>query len=328
MSNENAILNASKRLIRDAVKISLELFRIMVPLIILIKLLQELDVIEYLALPLGPVMKLVGLPAEMGLVWATAIFNNPYAAVIVLLSFIRDSPITTAQVTVLCVLMLVAHCLPVELRIAQKSGARLPFQALLRLGGAFLLGWVLHSIYTGFHLLQEPAKILLKPDIQSSVHGKSWTSWAMGQAQDLLSIFFIILGLLAIIRILEKLKVTELMNRLLQPVLTHLGIGQKATTIAIIGLTLGISLGGGLIIHESRSGNVDRKDVFYSLSLMGLSHSLIEDTLFMLLLGARISGLLLGRVLFSLVVVALMVRISLRLSQSFCERYLWVEDRS
>ena len=38
--------------------------------------------------------------------------------------------VTTAQATVLATMMLIAHTLPVELRIAQKSGPRLLFQGI------------------------------------------------------------------------------------------------------------------------------------------------------------------------------------------------------
>ena len=64
---------------KDATRISLDLFKIMVPVVIAVKILQELNLIGYLAAPLAPIMKLVGLPGEMGLVWATAPVNNIYS---------------------------------------------------------------------------------------------------------------------------------------------------------------------------------------------------------------------------------------------------------
>ncbi|MEI3477840.1 MAG: hypothetical protein V8Q84_00560 [Bilophila sp.] len=35
--------------------------------------MRELDWIRYLALPLEPVMRLTGLPADLGIAWATGI---------------------------------------------------------------------------------------------------------------------------------------------------------------------------------------------------------------------------------------------------------------
>jgi hypothetical protein len=310
-------------LFSDAFKLSLDLFKIMIPVIIAVKILQELDLIKYLATPLGPVMKVVGLPAEMGLVWATAILNNLYGAIVVLLSLVKDTPISTAQATVLCVMMLVAHTLPIELKIAQTSGPRLMFQAFCRLISALLIGWLLHIFYSRSGLLQEPVNILFRPETKSLSGEEPLSLWALGEVQNLLSIFLIILGLFLLMRLLQKLKIIDAMNRMLSPVLKLMGIGPKASAITVIGLTLGISYGGGLIIHEARSGRVHKKDVFYSLTLMGLSHALIEDTLLMLMVGGRLSGVFWARLAFSLMAVTLLVKITTRLPVAFCDRFLW-----
>ncbi len=314
-------------LFRDALKLAFDLFKIIVPVVIAVKILQELGLIEYLAIPLSPFMRLVGLPAEMGLVWATAILNNLYGAVVVLLSLVKDTPINTAQATVLCTMMLVAHNLLIELKIAQTSGPRLIFQTLSRLVLALILGWLLHLFYSCSGLLQQPINILLKPDFENLAQKESWISWVTGQAQNLLSIFFIILGLFLLMHVLKKLKIIDAMNRLLRPVLKIMGIGPKASAVTVIGLTLGIAYGGGLIIHEARTGNIPKKDVFYSLTFMGLCHALIEDTLLMFMVGGHLSGLLFARIAFSLAAVTFIVKTSALLPESFGDKFLWGDPR-
>ena len=74
-------------------------------------------------------------------------------------------------------------------------------------------------------------------------------------------------------------------------------------------MTLGIAYGGGLIIRESRNGTIPPRDIFFSLVLMGLFHSVIEDTLLLLLLGGSIWGFLVGRLMFALFAVWLMVKL-------------------
>ncbi len=306
---------------------SYSLFRIMIPVLIVVKVLKELGVIRYLAVPLEPVMGLVGLPAEMGLVWATAMLNNIYSSIVVLLTLVDDSPLTTAQATVLGTMILVAHSLPVELKIAQKSGPRLLFQGVLRIVCALVVGWILHLVYSGFSFHQGPVEILLSPGSGAAPENETIPAWALSQAKNLASIFGIIVGLLLLMRILERFRVTEIMDRVLRPVLRLMGIGPKASTIAIIGVTLGISYGGGLIIREARSGRIDKRDVFYSLTLMGLIHSLFEDTMLMVLVGGHLSGLLWARACLAVSVVSLLVRLSARLPASFCDRWLWGEPR-
>lgn len=306
--------------VAQGARASLELFKVMVPVIIAVKVLHALNLIDLLARPLGPVMELVGLPASMGLVWATAMLNNIYTAMIVFLPLNAQAPVTTAQATVLGVMVLIAHGLPVELSIARKSGPRLLFQLLTRVGGAMFLGYLLHKAYASSGALQEQAVILLAPQQQTD---PSLLTWALEQARNLFSIFLIVTTLMGCMRILEAIGAIALMNRLLRPVLSLIGIGPKASAITVVGLGLGISYGGGLIINGAKSGEIDRKDVFYSLTLMGLTHSVIEDTLLLLTLGGHLSGLLWARLGFTLVFVALLVRVARRLPNSFGDNFFW-----
>ena len=82
---------------KDGTAATLTLFKVMAPIVLAVRLLQEFDLISMLAKPLGPAMRLVGLPAEMGLVWATALLNNIYSAMIVFLSLLKDTPVTSRR---------------------------------------------------------------------------------------------------------------------------------------------------------------------------------------------------------------------------------------
>ena len=264
-------------------------------------------------------MHLVGLPGEMGLVWATALVNNIYGSMIVFVSLAGQHDLTVAQVTVLGVMILIAHGLPVELQIVRKSGPRMGFQALLRIGGALLLGWMLSKLYAWGGWLQEPNVILWQPEPES----EGLLAWGLGQAQNLAMVFVIILALTLIMRVFTAIGLTGLCVRLLAPVLRLLGIGPAAGTLTIVGMVMGLAYGGGMIMHEAHSGKVGSKDIFSSLSLMGLSHSVFEDTLLMIVIGGHVSGLLWARIIFTLVVIALLVRVVAWLGDEFFYRRLF-----
>jgi hypothetical protein len=110
-------------------------------------------------------------------------------------------------------------------------------------------------------------------------------------------------------RLLEALGVTRLFETALLPFLRLMGIGGGAATITVIGLVMGLAYGGGLILHDVQKGKVEPRDVFSAISLMSLSHALIEDTLLMYLIGASLWGTFVGRLLFSLAVVAILSRL-------------------
>lgn len=313
-------MNACSQVFREAVHVSVGLFKIMIPILILVKTLQELGWIAYLALPLEPLMGIVGLPSEMGLVWATAMVNNIYGAAVVFLTLAPEHTLSVAQVTVLSTLVLVAHALPIEVRIAQESGNRFLFQALMRVGGALLLGVILHWSYSLTGWLQQENAIFWQGEIRKS---PGLLLWGLEQLRNLGFIFCIVLALISLMRLLTWLRITDLLVRMLQPPLRFLGIGREAAPLAIVGMTMGLTYGGGLIIYESRSGRVQPKDVFASLTLMGLTHSIIEDTLLMVMLGGHLSGILFARMIFSLLVVAVLVRCLPLLSDSFVHRFLY-----
>ena len=295
-----------RRLIGDSVKVWLDLLWVMVPIVIGVKIAAELGVIEYLAIPLAPVMELVGLPANTGLVWAAAMLNNIYSGMIVYVSLPPETPtLSVAQVTVLCLMMLVAHSLPVEARVVQKCGAGFWSQFFFRMVSGLACGLVFHLIFSGFGLFQEPSAVLWK----GRAADPSWWAWARGEALNLLMILAIITVMMALMRALNHFRITDLLIRLLRPVLRLLGIGENAATITIIGLTMGIAYGGGLILHEVKSGRLGRSDVFASVTFMGMSHAIIEDTLLMMMLGATAYGVFWGRLLFSLVVMAILARL-------------------
>lgn len=313
------IMHEAKTILQRSGRISLELYKIMVPIIIAVKILQESGLIVWLAKPLAPVMHLVSLPGEMGLVWATAMINNIYGSMIVFVSLAGEHELSVAQVTVLCTMILVAHSMPVELQIVRKSGPRLGFQAALRIGGALFIGWVLHHLYAWGGWLQQANIVLWEPQPET----QGLLAWGVGQVQNLAMIFLIITVLTTVMRVFTALGVTALCVRLLAPVLRLLGIGPEAGTLTIVGMVMGLSYGGGMIMHEAHSGKIADKDIFSSLSLMSLSHSIFEDTLLMAVLGGHASGLLWGRVLFTLAAVALLVRLVAWLGDGFFYRYLF-----
>lgn len=299
------VVSQSKTLVGEAVRTSLTLFKIMIPIIILVKIMKELDWIQYVAAPLAPLMELLNLPAQTGLVFATGIVVNLYSAIIVYISLIPEMGVlTVAQATVLGVMMLVAHSLPVELKIAQVCGISFWGQAVLRMVGAVVFGAILSVLFSQFQMLQEPSVIPYIPQVEDP----SLQAWALGEAKGLLWVFLIILTLMTVVKVLDYLKVTALFAFVLSPVLRLMGIGKAAASITIAGLTLGISFGAGLIIPEARSGRLPHKDLFASLSLMGLCHGLIEDTLLMALIGASTIGTFWMRLVLSILAIAVLTR--------------------
>ncbi|MDB9958186.1 hypothetical protein OAD42_03775 [Oceanospirillaceae bacterium] len=307
-----------KTLFDEVVTVSVPLFKLMIPIILLVKVLEEIGAITLLGQWLGPLMALVGLPEEMGLVWAATIATNIYGGMIVLYSVAADNTLTVAQMTVLGGLLLMAHGLPIETRIAQLAGMRMRVAIITRMFGAFAFAWLLHIFYDQTQTLQEPAQMMWQP--QPIPDGLVY--WFLAQAKALVMIQIVIIILLTFLKIMRMLGVEKVIQWMLRPLLKLVGIGKEATTITLVGITLGIAFGGGLLIKEAHAGHVSKKDVFTSLILLGFCHSLIEDTLLVILLGAHLSGVLWFRLVFAFMFTSAMSYWLTKVGPEFQQKHL------
>ena len=116
----------------------------------------------------------------------------------------------------------------------------------------------------------------------------------------------ILLGLSWGLEILKLTGLLDLMMLTLSPVLRLAGIRSEAGHLTAVGLFLGISYGAGLLIREAQSGTISPRQIFLSCVLMGFAHSVIEDTIVVLSLGADVYGVLAGRLAFALAATAAM----------------------
>ncbi|MGI9338962.1 MAG: hypothetical protein ACR2P4_10700 [Gammaproteobacteria bacterium] len=312
--------------VRDGARIFWQFFMLAFPIVVVVRVLDLwFDFTARAGAVLSPLMALVGLPGDAGVVWATAILVNVYSGLILTAELWDVLALSGAQATVLSVIMLIAHSLPVEVRIAQKAGVRAPITLIARLGGAIVLGALLSAIYQYGGWLQDPAVLLLR---SPSVAVLDWGAWLWQQGQNWLLIFAALTVLLALIRIMKITRAERLLFWLLSPLLRQTGIGERATTLTMIGMTLGLSYGGALLIGEAKNGNIPGRDILCAFLLLGLCHSLIEDTPVMALIGGDISGVLAARIIFAVIIMALFARFIAKISDANLHRYFLIPNPS
>ncbi len=295
----------------------------MIPISIVVKVIQELGLLPYIGQALAPIMNLVGLPGEAGLIWATSLVVNIYGGILTYLSLADSMALSSAQLTVLLTMVLVAHTFPIELQIARKAGVKLIVMFLIRFGFAILLGFILTQTYSAMDVLQTKA---VAPQIASQ-QNITLVDWMIHEIENYATIILFIFGLVFALEILKITGIIDLINKMLYPILKVLGIGKEVLPIAVVGLTLGISYGGAIIIKEVNEGKASRRDVFYALTLMGLCHSMIEDTMLMFAVGGDLSGILFGRIVFALIISFLIVKFTKGFSDKKFKRWFLVHDK-
>ncbi|AIA73964.1 membrane protein [Halomonas campaniensis] len=293
------------RVLQDALRVYVTLLKILIPALLIVKGLELLGMIQWLGAVLAPLMSTLGLPEQMGVVWAAALFTNLYTAIAVFFQVVGETPLSVEQVTVLGALMLVGHSLPVEGAVAKRAGVPWWGTLVLRVGGALLLAWLLHCFYSYFGLLQAPVELVWQPSFSSA---PTLSGWALAQLETLALIFVIILALIVLLKLLKRLGLERWIHLGLLPLLKLLGIGRSAANVTVIGFTLGLSYGAGLLIRDVQNGVLSKRDSTLALCFLGLCHSVIEDTLLILMLGADITGILWARLFFAIIVTAMIAR--------------------
>ncbi len=319
-----AVRNFLTRVGLESAKLYWDLLKIMVPVMVIVRVGTEFGLIEMIGKFFAPLMSLLGLPAEMSIVWAASAMVGIYGGAVALFGLLPDFPLTTAQMTVVTALMLMCHGLPIEQRIVQKAGVGIWVSTLFRLTMTFLYAWVLYQFYRGFDLLQAPLQITWLPTPADD----SWFAWAEESAVTLFWIFWIILALLFVLRLMDVMKITSLLTKLLAPALRVMGIGENSAPLAMVGVLLGLTFGGGLLIREARAGHLKSRSVFLTMAFLILCHSMIEDTLFLYAIGGHWSGVLVGRILFTIVVMVILGAIIWRVPDGFFHKYLYKKTKA
>ncbi len=281
---------------RETLEIYWLLVKITVPISVLTEVLSRLGLVEAIAPAFSPAMHAVGLPPELGLAWLTAMLVGIWGALPLIFTLVPVSELSTADVTVFSALVLFAHGLPLEQKIIQKAGPGMVATTMLRILGGFVYALILHHLFQATGWLSAPVAPAWVPGAVTP----DWSVYVWGLAETMLMMLVVLLLLSWSLEVLKITGILGLMMKGIEPVLRLAGIKGEAGHLTAIGLFLGISYGAGLLIREARSGLINPRQIFLSCVFMGFAHSIIEDTLLMVSLGADIYSTLIGRVVFAI----------------------------
>ena len=113
--------------------------------------------------------------------------------------------------------------------------------------------------------------------------------------------------LVVFVHLLEVVGFMKFINRMFLPLLGWLGISERMLPLTVIGMTMGLAYGGGLIVDEGKKEGTKPKDIFFAMTLMGLFHSIFEDTILIIGAGAHWTGVIIVRAIFAFAVTYIFV---------------------
>jgi len=303
--------------LKNTLKTSWFLIKIIIPVTFVVKLLQHLDLLKHLVFLFEPIMRLVGLPGDAALVILTSNFINIYAGLTVLSNF----SFSAKEITILAMMILFSHSMLLETAVIKGLGIPKYKQVILRVGSSLFAGFAL-NLLIGSRMAETVVGVAAESSHYEPFSVQSWTlffSWASNFGIDFLlssfnSLKTMILLIAYVLVGIEFLKVTKILDRLNHILFLgtrHLGISEKATTPLFVGIFVGIVYGAGAILLSHKEGEMSKRDVILVSSFLCLCHALIEDTLLFGKMGANLWIILFGRLGYSILFVFMLNRILL-----------------
>jgi hypothetical protein len=261
-------------------------------------MLQYTGVLERIAWVLSPIMKIVSLPPEASFALIAGALINIYAGIAVM----GTLSLSAWDINIMAVMMLICHNLIVESAVQSKTGVSGLKMTFFRIIAAIGMGICLSFI------LPEGFK-----QVSTTMGGKVFSYeqgflevlilWVKQTSMLTLKVILIIAAINLIIDVMRYLKAFDPVITLLRPLTFMHGLPKKASFMWMAGILFGLAYGSGVLIAEAQTGRVD-KDSLVRLNLsLGISHSLIEDTLLFVAIGASLFWVLIPRMVAAAVMV-------------------------
>ena len=272
------------------------MLKIIVPISFLTFLIDTSGFIHRIDFVLTPAMGLLGLPPTAVIPLLLGLLTGVYGTLAAMAAMSFSVP----QMTLIAVFILIAHNLIQEGIVQSKSGLN-PFvttvtRLLMAIIMVMLMAWLLGI--EGEVLPSGPAGSAAKLPFGFLL--KRWTGETIRLC---LKIFFIIMALMVVLRILKDFHLTERIVAVLRPMLKLLGLSQRVGMIWLTACLFGLSYGAAIIVEEAREGNFTPDELTRLHLSIGINHSMVDDPILFMAFGINPFWLWIPRLIAAIIAV-------------------------
>lgn len=296
VSLSERIISCLKGAIRKSVRMTIWLAKIILPVSLLVRILDFLGILTYIAEYASPLFKAMGLSGESAIVFLSSIFLPLYAPIAIMSSL----PLTMREVTILSLMCLTSHNLPVESAIQKKTGSSFFRIFFFRIIMALVMGVFLNQVLPADGY---PSWITSGTNEVASSFSTLLEGWAYASAKLIGVLLLVLSGLMFLQQILQEFNLLSLLVKPFYPILRFFGVPGETAFLWLIGNTLGLAYGGGVMMEEFNEGKVSKDDCRILNVHLSMCHSLVEDSMIFAALGISIFWIIFPRLLFAFVAV-------------------------
>lgn len=282
--------------VRPTIKTTLWLLKIMLPITLIVKVLQYLGVIEWLAQYLNTVFVYMGLPGASAIAWLTGASVSTYAGIAVMLSM----PMTLRQATIIAIMTCLCHSLPMEGAVVSKTGSNFMRMTVIRIIAAFVSGVYLNVVLPD---MDTALAITLTQELMPASITAVVGEWIVSSAKMSVFLVMLIYALMLIQRLLDDFGLMYLLVKPLRPFMKLFGLPEHASYLWLVGNVLGISYGSAMMMELIDSGKVSKEEADTVNYHLIMNHSMLEDTLVYAAVGISAFWILSTRILYATILV-------------------------
>jgi hypothetical protein len=283
------------------VRAFLKLMLIVAPVYTLVTILKYTPVIRVFAEYMSPLMRHFGLPGEAALALILGNIINLYAG----LGAVTALKITTSQLTVLSLMLLLSHSQILETAVFFQIRAKWWLLWIIRLVLSFLAGVGLSRLIVkaGSTGAADASRLAQMAQMHYGGIGPALANWAQGLVVDTgIKMFLVLVAIFIILELGRRYGLLEKTLRAIGAVTRFIGLKPESGMPWLAGNVFGIVFGAGVVIETAREGRLDSKQITLVATFLALCHGLFEDTAIFLVLGANIFWILVPRIVLAVAV--------------------------
>ena len=286
-------------ILRNALKTALWIIRIIIPVSFIVTLLDFYGVIEWISTYTAPLFQLIGLQGNAAVVYFSSLFLPLYAPI----AIIATLPLTLREITILALMCLITHNLPIECAVQRRSGTPFWQTLVIRLTFSILGGILLNLILPNgmnaqctMHNAQLQTQQILT--LQTTL-----INWFSSTISLCIKIILIITALMYGQFLLKRYGIINKIARPLSPLMRLCGLQPSSAFLWLVAQIVGLTYGAGIMAQEIEESGADREELHRINLHISVNHSLIEDTAIFCMLGVAWYFLVIPRLIFAIIIV-------------------------
>lgn len=272
------------------------LLKIILPISLAVRLLQYTGLLAQLSRLLEPLFSLLGLPGETAIIFLTSIFSPLYAPIALITSM---SP-GLREATILALMCLTSHNLPVESSVQAKTGSSFIGMTFLRLAMSFVIAAALNQVLPreGWATVGTGRSAAACDSL-----AQVFRLWLGSSMQVVLSILLIVTLLMIFHYVLEEFRLMKRLSGLFAPLMKFFGLPREAAFLWMVGNTVGLAYGGAIMVEQMEQKKLTYAEGNLLNHHLAVCHSLLEDTIIFAAIGIPALWIIGTRLFFAVAVV-------------------------